>query len=65
MSSDRFAERDAQARESQFQGIGQVGLGDDTLQVKAQVNDGLGDLRAHTTDNAISAHQADGGDGFE
>ena len=45
--------------------IGERRLRDDILQVHAEVNDGLGNLRANAADDAIGAHQARGGDRLE
>src|SRR6195952_2426266 len=49
----------------ELQRVGQRRLGGDALQVDAQVHDGLRDLRADAADDAVGAHQADGGDGLE
>uniref|UniRef100_A0A1I7YBM1 PE-PGRS family protein n=1 Tax=Steinernema glaseri TaxID=37863 RepID=A0A1I7YBM1_9BILA len=65
MASARLGDGQAQAMQGQLQGVGQVGLGHHALQVQAQVHDGLGDLRAYTADDAVGAHQADGGHGLE
>src|SRR5678815_3118173 len=47
----------APAFEGQGQRIGQRGLGGDALQVNAQMNNGLGDLRAYSADDAVRTHQ--------
>ncbi|PAV70342.1 hypothetical protein WR25_02883 [Diploscapter pachys] len=60
-----LAQVHAQALERELQGIGEVGLGGQGAQVQPQMHDGLRDLRAHAADDAVGAHQTDGGDGLE
>jgi hypothetical protein len=57
--------RRTRAFQGHDKGVGQRGLGHDVLQVDAEVDDGLGDLRADAADDAIGAHQARGGDGLQ
>jgi len=43
----------------QGQRVGEVGLGRDVAEVHAQMDDGLGDLRPDSADDAFGAHEAD------
>src|ERR1051326_5833115 len=58
-------ERKASPLQRDFESRSKRGLGGDVLQVNAEMHDGLCDLRAHATDDAICSHEAGGSDGFE
>src|SRR6185312_15971363 len=51
--------------QSQRERICQLGLGGDLAQINSQMNNGLGNLRTNTADDALSSHQSRRGDGFQ
>src|SRR5262249_50839514 len=50
------------ALEGDLEGIGERRLRGDGIEIHAQMDDGLSDLRADATDDAVSTHQPCGGD---
>ena len=58
-------DRGADPRQRDHKSVGQGSLGGDVFEVDAEVDDGLGNLRADTADDAIGAHEARSSDGFE
>src|SRR4051812_30023261 len=47
------------------EGIGKRGLGGDRVEIDAEVDDGLRDLRPDAANDAVGAHEAGGSDGLE
>ena len=59
------APREAAALQRDRERVRQRRLGDHVVQLDAEVDDRLGDLRADAADDAVGAHQPRGGDGLE